>query len=144
MSESNQSDGKRTNAVGYGRPPVNRQFRPGQSGNPKGRPKDRKNLTTTLAEILQEKVKVSDRNGARKLSKWEAMLQVWVNKALSGDVRALKELIQMMEKLDFFKKQFPEVRFASSKEYLMKELAKIGKLPHNRPNQNDADKKQTE
>jgi hypothetical protein len=61
MSESNRSDG--THAVGYKRPPVDRQFKPGQSGNPKGRPKGRKNLKTIVVEALHKKVKVRDKMG---------------------------------------------------------------------------------
>jgi hypothetical protein len=86
MSESNQSGGKQNSAVGYRRPPVNRQFRPGQSGNPKGRPKGSKNLATTFAEILSRPIKVRDRNGKiRTLSKLEAMIEGITNKAIAGD-----------------------------------------------------------
>ena len=30
----------RESEVGYGKPPIGTQWKPGQSGNPKGRPKD--------------------------------------------------------------------------------------------------------
>ena len=55
MSGSDQSDDKQNSAVGYGRPPVNRQFKPGQSGNPRGRPKGSKNFATIFAEALKKK-----------------------------------------------------------------------------------------
>ena len=36
--------------VGYKKPPIHTRFKPGVSGNPKGRPKGTKNLATDLAE----------------------------------------------------------------------------------------------
>ena len=45
------SDGN--HSVGYGRPPEATRFKPGQSGNPKGRPKGSKNLRTLFAEELR-------------------------------------------------------------------------------------------
>ena len=37
--------------VGYGKPPKAHQFKPGQSGNPKGRPRGAKSEATILREI---------------------------------------------------------------------------------------------
>src|SRR4051812_111432 len=43
-------------AVGYGRPPVQTRFRPGQSGNRRGRPKGARNLASELQAVLAETV----------------------------------------------------------------------------------------
>jgi hypothetical protein len=39
-------------AVGYGQPPVASRFKPGTSGNPKGRPRGAKNLKTLVKEAM--------------------------------------------------------------------------------------------
>ena len=82
--------------VGYGKPPTKSRFKPGQSGNPKGRPKGSLNVTTVLTKILREKV-VINQNGTRKtITKFEASLKQMVNKAASGDLRALAQLLPMI------------------------------------------------
>jgi hypothetical protein len=108
MSSSNRSNRDQNSSVGYGRPPVNRQFKPGQSGNPKGRRKGRKNFTTMFVDILSRKIKVRDKNGLRTLSKLEAMIEIMTNKAIAGDPHAFAKIVQIAEKLEAFKWQAPD------------------------------------
>jgi hypothetical protein len=51
--------------AGYGKPPRHTRFKKGQSGNPRGRPKGSKNLTTLLTEALNEPVIVAENGGRR-------------------------------------------------------------------------------
>jgi hypothetical protein len=39
-------------AVGYKRPPKNHQFKAGTSGNPKGRPRGRRNVANIMEELF--------------------------------------------------------------------------------------------
>ena len=105
MSESDQSDDKPNSAVGYRRPPVNRQFKPGQSGNPRGRPKGSKNFPTMFAEAMSRPVTVRDKGNIRRLSKLELMVEVLVNKAVAGDPKAFAMVVQFAEKFEVFKRQ---------------------------------------
>jgi hypothetical protein len=78
-----------------GNPPESTRFKKGQSGNPKGRRKGSHNVATVLALTLREKVVVNE-NGARKtVTKLEAAIKQLVNKAASGDLRALQQFIAL-------------------------------------------------
>lgn len=81
--------------VGYGRPPTHSQFKPGQSGNPKGRPKGAKGLSTMVREILGGKVAVRTATGTRHITKIEAVLQKTIERAMKGDARAQLELMKL-------------------------------------------------
>jgi hypothetical protein len=96
---TNSDEGKATPdismQVGYGNPPESTRFKKGQSGNPKGRRKGSHNVATVLATTLREKVVVNE-NGARKMvTKLEAAIKQLVNKAASGDLRALQQFIAL-------------------------------------------------
>lgn len=80
-------------AVGYRRPPAHTRFQPGQSGNAKGRPAGSANLATLIAKALAEKVPVTEGGRRRTISKGEAIAKQVVNKAASGDLRALRLLV---------------------------------------------------
>ena len=81
--------------VGYGKPPVTTRFKPGQSGNPNGRPKGAKGLNTIVRETLSGKLTVRTPEGTKKISKIEAVLQKTLEKALKGDARAQFELMKL-------------------------------------------------
>lgn len=85
--------------VGYGKPPKSNQFKPGQSGNPRGRSKGTRNLKTDLAEELGETILVQEGGEPRKLSKQRAVVKTLVNRTLKGDVRAANSVISMMMRL---------------------------------------------
>lgn len=80
-------------AVGHGKPPRATRFRPGRSGNPKGRPKGSKNFSTVIQQELDARIVVTE-NGRRKtISKRQAIAKQLVNKAAAGDPRALPILL---------------------------------------------------
>jgi hypothetical protein len=74
--------------VGYCRPPLTTRFRPGQSGNPRGRPKGARNLSTVVAAALSERVAVNENGRRRRITKLEAAIKQLVNRAASGEARA--------------------------------------------------------
>jgi hypothetical protein len=86
--------------VGYGRPPEEHRFKPGKSGNRKGRPKGAKNTATLLRELLDRKIEVRSGNTVRKMSVREAMLTRFAEAALKGDTKSAAFLLQRYDMLE--------------------------------------------
>ena len=82
------------------RPDILTRFKKGQSGNPNGRPKGRKNEGILIRELLFKPIRVKDGAGVRSVPKIVAAIEVCLNKALSGDMRALERMIKIAEKLE--------------------------------------------
>jgi len=85
-------DDKSAYEIGFGKPPKHSRFRQGLSGNPRGRPKGRRNLATVLERTLQEKVVINENGVRRTVTKLEAAVKQLVNKAAAGDLAALRQL----------------------------------------------------
>ena len=83
--------------VGYGNPPTHSQFRKGQSGNARGRPKNSRNFTTDLREVLSETMTITENGRPRKISTQLAALLRLREKALKGDARALDRLLGLAQ-----------------------------------------------
>src|ERR1700676_2618881 len=86
--------------VGYSKPPRQRRFTKGQSGNPKGRPKGSQNLASIVAKAGRERVKVTGSNGTRSITKVEAAFIQLANQAASGDLRAIRDFTYLLKSLE--------------------------------------------
>jgi Family of unknown function (DUF5681) len=79
--------------VGFGKPPRPTRFKPGQSGNPNGRPRGAKNFAIAIGQELDSRVTVTENGRRRRISKREVIAKHLVNKAASGDLKAIPLLL---------------------------------------------------
>jgi hypothetical protein len=101
MSDRNDDE-----KVGYGRPPRQHRFKPGQSGNPKGRPK-RGPKRLSVPEMLSKPVVL---NG-KKHPYYEVYFEVLKKRAIDGNRQAEKFILELIKqggliKLDQASNQF--------------------------------------
>lgn len=75
------------------------RFKKGQSGNPGGRPKGRKNNAGLLTDAFFKKIKIRDTQGVRSVPKIVAAAEVCLNNALKGDLRSFAKAMEIAEKL---------------------------------------------
>jgi hypothetical protein len=85
--------GEGTFEVGFGKPPRSTQFKPGQSGNPAGRPHGAKNFATVIEQELDSRVTVTENGRRKRFSKRQVIAKRLVNKAASGDLKAIPLLL---------------------------------------------------
>jgi hypothetical protein len=86
--------------VGRGNPPKHTQFRKGTTGNPKGRPKGSKNLSTYLMEAARDQVSATVGGRTRKISKIQATAMQLATKAARGDQSAMGKFLDWMDEIE--------------------------------------------
>lgn len=90
------SDSKKEYEIGYGKPPSSSRFKKGQSGNPRGRTKGVKNIFTSLQKLANTKVTINENGNRKSITKQEAALLQLINKAASGDLKAIQQFVNLM------------------------------------------------
>jgi hypothetical protein len=70
------------------------KFQSGKSGNPGGRPKGARNLKTQFLEA----VNAPETSEAESGSKLQAAIKAQIAKAVQGDVRAIRDVMERVEK----------------------------------------------
>jgi len=86
--------------VGYGKPPVHSRFQKGRSGNPKGRPRGRTNMSTLLSAALNGWVTVVENGRRKEITKREAIVTQLVNKSASADLKATQIVLAMLRDVE--------------------------------------------
>ncbi|MGA2792872.1 MAG: DUF5681 domain-containing protein [Roseiarcus sp.] len=87
-------------AVGDKHPPKHSQFKPGVSGNPRGRRRGSTSFRDGLAKEFGERVKIQENGRTKVVSKKEAMIKRFVAKALAGDERVFARLLPFIVALE--------------------------------------------
>lgn len=83
--------------VGRGRPPLHTQFKTGQSGNPRGRPKGRKSSAQILDELLSRKVKVGEGSSRRSMTMEEVMMRRICQRAANGELKYVEFVLRLKQ-----------------------------------------------
>ena len=84
--------------IGFGRPPVATRFQPGQSGNPRGRPRGARSIGQMLQQALNRRVIVHENGRERSIRLQDVILQGLVNDAARRDHNALRLLFWLLER----------------------------------------------
>jgi Family of unknown function (DUF5681) len=85
-------------SVGYGRPPIATQFKPGVSGNPSGRPKRVKGLKAELLDELGEVMRIREGDSELEISNARAIAKSLIRAAVNGNLRATTALLAFCAK----------------------------------------------
>jgi Family of unknown function (DUF5681) len=94
--DSSTGGNQGTYEVGYGRPPLHSRFKPGQSGNPKGRAKQSRNMRTIVKQVLSEDMQIREAGRFRRMSAMEALVRTILARSFKGDPRALGSLLVLL------------------------------------------------
>lgn len=83
--------------VGHGKPPKATQFKPGASGNPKGRPKGARSVNDEIHKVLTTPVTVFQNGKPIRMTPVEMILKKLVASAVKGDFKASKYVVQLVK-----------------------------------------------
>jgi len=84
--------------VGFRRPPVATRFKPGNVGNPKGRPRKKQTVGQIIEGALMTKVTVLENGRSKTMTAEEVIIRKLALDAANGDKRAIQTLFSLRDR----------------------------------------------
>jgi hypothetical protein len=86
--------------VGRGKPPKHTQYKKGQTGNKRGRPKGSKNVATLLMDAAHSPVTATIGGKKRTISTLHATTMQLATKAAGGDSKSIVKFLDRVDKIE--------------------------------------------
>lgn len=86
--------------VGYKKPPRRTQFKPGQSGNPKGRPKKTSTVAGAFSKLVNKRVMITMGDKVQKVPVLDAIAMKHISKAANGDHKSTALVFNALKPLE--------------------------------------------
>lgn len=113
--------------VGYAKPPKGRQYRPGQSGNPYGRPLGAKNkpkidqealsLRAIILDQANREIAIQEGGKTKKIPAKEVIIRATIASAAKGDPRSQKLALDLVQKAEASKDNERRVLYEAAVDY---------------------------
>lgn len=114
--------------VGYKRPPKRHQFKKGQSGNPRGRPKG-VSLKATFDKVANKRVWMTVDGKRQSVTQFQFILMKQFQVASQGNMTAARDLQNLALKLDTIDREAEQ----DPRQMQMPQLLLVGVRPKPRP-----------
>ena len=95
----NNSDKEPAYDVGYGKTPVHTRFKPGQSGNAKGRKKGTLSLKEDILRELNSKITIREGDKEIRITRQQAMVKTLTARSIKGDRHAVQQMLVLMARV---------------------------------------------
>jgi hypothetical protein len=122
--------------IGYAKPPQSSRYKPGQSGNRRGRLKGAGDLGKMLEDELNLAVEVTEGGRRRKLSKAQISVRQVANKSAGGDLKAFLAAVDLLRKTGRLRENSTESAAVFTQEDLQA-AAEILRFLTKKPDGND-------
>jgi len=111
-------DEKDNDKAGYGKPPKKNRFVKGTSGNPKGRPKGARNLSTEIDTEMRARVPLTVNGKRKKVSNRRIVAKQLVGKGARGDAKSIALLMNHDRQRDNMAPEEPALQEVTEAEDL--------------------------
>ncbi len=108
--------------VGYKKPPESGKFKPGISGNSKGRPKKDNTSLEILKKHLNSKITIVENGEKKIITKKEAVYLKMINSVLSGNPKFFKELQNSIKEIELKENPALAPNYVDARELFIKKF----------------------